>query len=245
MQEKGYEERIRQDAAGYGITLTASQARLMVEHLELVEEKNRELNLTSITSVDEAVDLHVADSLLFLTQMPGLSDTSLLLDIGTGAGFPGIPLTIATGCTSTMIDSVRKKTEAVLGFCKKLGIESKATCEWIRAEELAYKRLNYYNYVVARAVAELRVLIEYAAPLLRMGGFLVSSKGRVSPEEEEEAERTAPLCGMVLVSRETFSLPSERGLRELYLYQKVEEPRVSLPRRPGKAKKSPLRYKGD
>jgi 16S rRNA (guanine527-N7)-methyltransferase len=94
--------------------------------------------------------------------------------------------------------------------------------------------------VTARAVAKLRVLIEYAAPLLAIGGFLIASKGNLTDEELDDAIKTAKICGMKIVSRETFELPNESGHREILKVEKIKRSSVRLPRRTGEAKANPL-----
>ena len=109
-----------------------------------------------------------------------------------------------------------------------------------RAELLAKHRSQNFNVCTARAVAETNVLIEYAAPLLKMGGSLVISKGNPSDEEVSDALRVSKICGLELVSRETFELPKHSGHRELMVFTKTSYPSVKLPRKPGDAKRRPL-----
>lgn len=253
----------------YGIELTMDQAGLMVDHLVLVEDKNKYLNLTRIVSLDDGILRHILDSLLFLPSLVRASESRFegrfevdattnqqralypsyfgsqtvkkqrLLDIGTGAGYPGIPLAIYTGMDTTLLDSVGKKIAAVNEFVEALGLDNISPIS-MRAEELAKEKVGYFDYVVARAVAELRVLIEYASPLLSFGGFLVASKGNVSDIELADATRAAKICGLTLHSRESYELPDNSGHREIFTYIKNRKPKVKLPRAVGSAKHRPL-----
>lgn len=226
--------------AGFGIECDAARASLLLRHLSLVIEKNKVVNLTRITSPEEALVLHVVDSLLPLAcPEVKLSSASHIVDLGTGAGYPGIPLAIMTGASALLVDSVGKKVSAVNEFVESLGLGNVYALH-ARVEELPAEHLGRQDFVFARAVAQSNVLIEYAAPLLRMHGRLVLEKGRPSEEEFDASLRSAKICGMTHVSRETFELPEGLGHREILIYEKVSKPKVKLPRRTGLAKKEPL-----
>lgn len=224
----------------YGIHVSEDQARLMVAHLDLVIEKNKVLNLTRITEPFEGLVLHCLDSLMplaFISSQIGSQD--VVLDVGTGAGFPGIPLAIATSAHAVLIDSVGKKVDAVNDFSTVLGLDNVEALH-VRAEELALERPASFSYVFARAVAQSNVLVEYAAPLLKMKGMLVLEKANPTDDEIGAANSAAKICGMKFVSRETCELPNGLGHREILQYQKVSKPKIRLPRQNGMAKKQPL-----
>lgn len=227
-------------ARDFDIPVSVHQAELLLKHISLVNEKNRTINLTRITSVDDAIDRHIVDSLLYLKQMSSLEDDSHLCDIGTGAGFPGIPIAIMTNFSIDMVDSVGKKIDCVNSFIEDLELADRCHAFHVRVEDLARSNDSKYEYVTARAVAKLRVLIEYAAPLLAIGGSLIASKGNLTDEELDDAIKTAKICGMKIVSRETFELPNESGHREILKVEKIKRSSVRLPRRTGEAKASPL-----
>lgn len=235
-------ESLRELLGGYGIDASEHQATLMLRHLELLNEKNATTNLTRVTSTDEAMVIHVLDSLLPLPHLSELVNgfETSLLDIGTGGGYPGIPLACMTEWDVTLIDSVGKKASAVQDFIEGLGLGGHARALHVRAENLARERPDAFNLVVTRAVAQANVLIEYASPLLCDGGHLALYKARPSDDELAAAKRAAKICGMDFVSRETFELPNEAGHRELLYFMKVAKPRIRLPRRAGMATKEPL-----
>ena len=230
---------VRQALSETEIEVTERQCELLSRHLDLVLSYNERLNLTRITNPVEAAYLHVADSLLLLNAVE-FAPRGVLLDMGTGAGFPGLPLAIVTGRKAVLADSVRKKVVAVDEFVRELGLERRITTEATRVEELARRRKRDFAVVTARAVAQANVLVEYASPLLCHGGRLVVAKARPSMDEMAAADRAAKLCGMKRVSRETFELPGDRGHREVIVYERVGNPSVKLPRNTGMAQHHPL-----
>lgn len=218
---------------------TREQWQTLVRHLELVIERNRTLNLTRITGWDEAVCLHIVDSLL-LQDAFAKAPAGAFVDIGTGAGYPGIPLAVVTGRRGTLVDSVGKKVAAVSEFVRELGLEEQLRVESTRIEELGRRERGRYAVVTARAVAQAGVLVEYAAPLLQKGGHLVMAKAYPTEDEIKTADRVAKLCGMKRVSRETYELPKGMGHREVIAYERVGNPRIKLPRAVGAAQHRPL-----
>lgn len=233
-------EQLIDELSQFGISLTQEQAQMLVSYLGLVIEKNKVVNLTRITNPSEAVTLHLVDSLLpLVSNSLHVDESSKILDMGTGAGFPGVPVAVVTGAQALLVDSVRKKTDAVAEFVAALGLGNVST-RHSRLEELARELTSSQDVVFARAVARTNVLIEYATPFLSQNGVLVVEKGRPEDDEITEAEKAASLCGLSLVSRETFELPYDLGHREILIYKKVGKSKIKLPRRTGLAKSQPL-----
>ena len=223
------------------LTVTPEMVELLIRHLELVDEKNQIINLTRITNEHEAIVLHILDSLLFIAHNPTvLGPGEKLLDVGTGAGYPGLPLTIVSGCQSTLIDSVGKKVNAVKEFTNALELSDRVLCLHARAEEVPEVCHFRFDVVVARAVAQTNVLIEYATPCLRRNGTLLLGKGNPSDEETQAASRAANICGLVESGRFEYDLPHELGHRTILAYTKTGNPRIKLPRQNGMAKRNPL-----
>lgn len=224
----------------FGITCELSQASLMVRHLELLIEKNKVVNLTRITDLNEAVTLHLVDSLLPLScEAVSASESDRFLDMGTGGGFPGIPFGVMTGAHGVLIDSVGKKVDAVNSFITEIGLRRLSAIH-TRVEDYALTHGGSQTIVLARAVAQTNTLVEYAAPLLSRNGLLIVQKGHPEQSEIEAGVRAGEICGLSLVSRETFELPRGLGHREVLVFRKVAKPRIRLPRKVGTAKKSPL-----
>ncbi|MGN0055390.1 MAG: 16S rRNA (guanine(527)-N(7))-methyltransferase RsmG [Atopobiaceae bacterium] len=232
-------EELTQDVEPYGIELTDKQKDKLVRHLMLVIQKNQTVNLTRITNERDAVVLHILDSLL-MAGMVEETPKGRFMDIGTGAGFPGIPLVVVTGRKGVLVDSVAKKANAVEEFVQELGLRTRATVRAGRVEEMPARDRCGYTAVVARAVGQINTLIEYAAPLLQIGGRLVVTKAYPSDEEMEAGLRAAEICGFEPAEYETHDLPRGLGHREIYSYELVRHARIGLPRKVGMAQHHPL-----
>ena len=233
-------QQLKEEASQLGMQLNDSQAGLLLQHLDLVIEKNKVLNLTRIVDEGDAVTKHLIDSLLFykVLYQKDLLDGAFL-DIGTGAGFPGIPFGIISGREGVLLDSVGKKIKAVSEFLDQLELSSLHSASE-RVEEYARSHRGAFSLVMARAVAQVNVLVEYASPLLKDGGVLILSKGQISDEEFNDGLYAAEFCGFDHVSRETFELPHEAGHRELLVFRKTHTAKFKLPRKIGDAKHNPI-----
>lgn len=226
-------------AGNLGLQLSTSDALIMLRHLDLVIEQNKTLNLTRIVSPEEAVRLHILDSLTthrVLSEAPG----GRFADLGTGAGFPGIPLSIATGRAATLVESVRKKAAAVERFVEELGLRDQIEISSLRAEELGATHPASYAAVVARALSSLPALVELASPLLVPGGLLIAMKARPSMEELQSGNTVAERVGMIPIADDEFTLPGGDETRRVIVYRREGDSVVSLPRRPGMAQRYPL-----
>ncbi len=227
----------------YELKVGLKEASGVLYHLQLMLEKNETLNLTSIKDPKDALVLHSLDSLIFLHTMSeylNKEQKHQVLDMGTGGGFPGIPLACSTEWNLTLLDSVGKKVNACQEFVDQLGMTSQVSCVHSRLEDFALKNGGRYKAVCARALASLDVLLEYASPFIGMNGYLFF--GKANPDENEllRASKVAKLLGFENVSRETFELPEDYGHREIFVYQRVAKSKVKLPRRNGEARKNPL-----
>lgn len=226
--------------ADMGVDLGREQALLLIRYLDLVYEKNRVLNLTSIPEGRDAVVLHLVDSLVPLVFMKDLDPRGQYLDIGCGAGFPGVPFGVATGLRGTLIDSVNKKILVVSDMVDNLGLTDQIRPKCARAEEYVKTVGACFDYVMMRAVAPLEVTLEYATPFLKDGGEFISYKSSTDDNEWAAANSIIDILGLELVSRETLSLPDEYGLRTISVWKKKAEPKIQLPRKNGLARKKPL-----
>lgn len=219
------------------IDIELGEARLCVEHLLYVQQVNEYMNLTRIKDMHEALILHIVDSLTLARDLP--FEPERFLDMGTGAGFPGIPFNILTGCEGVLLDSVGKKVDAVNAFINRLGLEGIHGVH-DRLETYALKERNGFDIVFARAVGQLNTIIEYGTPFLEDEGYLVLAKANPTKEERAAGNKVAERCGLDLVGCDEFELPEGLGHRAVFLYEKVGEPKIKLPRAVGLAKKSPL-----
>lgn len=222
-----------------GLMVEPTALAKMLRHLDFILEANQSINLTAITQPDDALRLHVIDSLTVLPEVESAPDGPLA-DIGTGAGFPGLELGIATGRTTLLVDSVRKKTEALQRFLVQEVLDSWIAVSALRAEELARQNREQFAVVTARALSSLPSLVELAAPLLFVGGRLVAMKGNLEDEELARAEKVAALVGMRFESRRSLVLPRGGETREVVVYTRCGKARIKLPRREGLAQHRPL-----
>lgn len=219
-------------------SLSSSQRQLIEEHLKLVIDANKQINLTRIDSYDEGMLLHVEDSLAGLEEL-NKAPSGLFGDLGSGAGYPGIPLAIATGRKTMLIDARKKKMDAVNTIIGQLGLSDQISVYAGRAELLARTQSKRYAALTARALSRLSVLLELASPLLNNGGILICYKAQLSDDELEDAESILSLVGMNLVSDRGFML-GEEYQRRIITFKKIAEPRIKLPRQEGMAQRNPL-----
>lgn len=209
---------------------------LLKRHLELVIEANKTTNITRISSWEDGMLLHVQDSLLGLDALNACTE-GRYADIGTGAGYPGIPLAIESGRETLLVDSVAKKVQILDGFVRELGLKNVSTYAG-RIEDLGREQGGQFAAVTARALSKISVLLELSSPLLKMGGRLICYKARVEQEELEHARVVAKQVGMQLVDDKTFELGE--NCRRILSYEKIGKPNIKLPRRTGLAQRKPL-----
>lgn len=222
-----------------GVRLEPSQIDLLARHIELVQDANQRVNLTRITDSHDAVRCHTADSLAVLQDVSA-APNGMLLDLGTGAGFPGLPLAICTTRRVQLLDSVGKKIRELRAIIEALGLSSRVEATADRAERLGRTNPGRFAVVTARAVSELPALVELAAPLLVREGRLICLKGSPEESEIERAGRVASLTGVSPEYVRVFDLPGGAGHRTILCYRKTGESSVQLPRREGMAQHAPL-----
>lgn len=221
----------------FGLEIEQQIAESCVRHLLYVQQVNSYINLTRITDLHDALVLHVLDSLALVNSLP--SAPHRFLDMGTGAGFPGLPFHILTDSDGVLLDSVGKKINAVNAFIDALDMNG-ITGVHARLEEYARQESAQFDCVLARAVGSLPLLIEYATPFLSDNGFVLLSKALPTDDEINAGNNVADICGLKLINTREFDLPLNLGHRTVLHYQRVGEPRIVLPRAVGLASKSPL-----
>ena len=203
-------------------------------------EKNKVMNLTSITEFDEVIDKHFLDS-ISLNRVIDFTQPLEVLDIGTGAGFPGIPLKIAyPDIQLTLMDSVNKKIVYLNEVVEELGLTSVNTIH-ARAEELARNQLyrEKFNLCVSRAVANLSTLLEYCLPFVQIGGKFVSYKSGEVEEEVKESKRACFLLGGKIKEIHKFDLKDNK--RSFIVIEKIKTTPKTYPRKSGTPSKLPLK----
>mgnify|MGYP004695411683 FL=1 len=221
------------------LSFTEEQLAQFTRYYELLVETNKVMNLTAITEPEEVAVKHMVDSLLaYEDGMQGKT----LVDVGTGAGFPGVPLKIY--CPSlkvTLVDSLGKRLRFLQQVIEELGLKG-IRCEHLRAEDAgrSKKHREQYDYVTARAVARLSVLSEYCLPLAKKGGQFIALKGSRFAEEIEEGEAAVKILGGKIISAEPVKLPGLDDGRAIIKIAKIKATPAQYPRKAGTPEKQPL-----
>lgn len=224
-----------------GNTLTELQEQQFIRYYEMLIEKNKVMNLTAITEFDGVVLKHYMDSLSIGTVMDMDKITSMI-DIGTGAGFPGIPIKIVyPHIKVTLMDSLNKRIKFLQEVINELELEGIDAIH-SRAEDLA-KREDYreqFDLCVSRAVANLSSLSEYCIPFLKKGGSFVSYKAGNSEDEINMAQKAIQILGGKIERTEEFFLPESDIARTLVVIEKVKETPKKYPRKAGLPTAEPI-----
>ena len=214
----------------------------LIEPLEafsrMLLEKNQVMNLTAITDPRDVAVLHLLDSLA-LTGLAGLEGRTVV-DVGTGAGFPGVPLAIArSSARVTLLDSLGKRVDFLRESCRTLGLDN-VECVHGRAEEFAGERRETFDLAVSRAVAALPVLCELCLPLVKVGGAFWAMKS-VDTEEEISASKTAvKVLGGRIQAVSDYTIPTTEVVHRVVCIQKTAPTPKKYPRRFALIKKQPL-----
>lgn len=221
-----------------GVEVDAASCALLLAHLKLVLRANTSFNLTSITNSSDAIRLHIVDSLAGVPEII-TAPSGRVADIGSGAGYPGVPISIVCHRRTTLFESVGKKAKFLQDLVDELDLE-RVVVEGRRSEELAECHRNGFSVVTARALSSLPSLLELASPLLEIGGELVAYKAQLDLDERSRGDRAAALLGFELQRERRVFLPTGGEERTILVYAKRGEPNMSLPRRPGMAQRRPL-----
>lgn len=210
----------------------------LVEFSRLLLEKNQVMNLTAITEPREVATLHLLDSLAVAAA--GDLAGKAVIDVGTGAGFPGMPLAIALpDLPMTLLDSLGKRVTFLEETCRALGLQN-VTCVHARAEEFAAHHRESYDVAVSRAVAALPVLCELCLPLVKVGGVFLAMKSSHSGEETDQAAKAISLLGGRLEAVTDYSIPTTDVTHRLLVIRKLSPTPKKYPRRFAQIKKQPL-----
>lgn len=229
----------QKDLEAFHITLTEKQIEQFLTYYELLIDKNKVMNLTAITEFQEALKKHFVDSLSLVTVFELKSELSLL-DVGTGAGFPGIPLKIAfPSLRVTLLDSLRKRVDFLQEVIDALSLDNTEALHG-RAEDFAKPDMlrERFDICVSRAVANLSTLSEYCLPYAKIGGSFVSYK--TDDTEVEKANHAIQILGGVVREQMAFTLPSSDISRNLIVIEKCRPTPGQYPRKAGTANKKPI-----
>lgn len=218
-----------------GLDLNENTQDTLCAFGEAVVEQNKVMNLTAITEPAQVAKLHLLDSLTLLT----LEDLKgkRIIDVGCGAGFPGVPVKIACPeAELTLLDSLGKRMQWLETVLPTLGVD--AECVTARAEEAVASRRETYDFATSRAVARLNILLELTAPYVKVGGKVLAMKGAAAPEELEEAKNAISKLGLKLEKVAEFSI--DGATHRVIVLKKVAPTPPKYPRRYAKIKQEPL-----
>jgi len=239
MEEKVFKDKLRENAQMIGVTLNDAQLEQFYNYKNLVIEWNEKINLTAITDDFEFAVKHFIDS---LTINKYIESGKTIIDIGTGAGFPGIPVKILNKDNKVILfDSLNKRLKVLEDIIEKIGLKNIETLHG-RAEE-TFKNKNYrekYDIATSRAVAALNVLAELMLPAVKVGGICICMKGNNADTEIEEAKRAIKELGGEIVKVEKMVLPELNLERNIIIIKKVKQTQNKYPRKPGTPQKDPI-----
>lgn len=241
MTEKSIEVYFQELIVPYGLKLNAKQLQQFATYYRILVEWNEKMNLTGITEKDQVYIKHFYDSLSVAFFHP-MNNVKRLADIGSGAGFPGIPLAIVfPDLKVTIVDSLQKRIHFLQHLTSKLDLAA-VSCLHGRAEDVARlpEHRDQYDVVTARAVARLAVLNEFCLPFVRQGGTFVAMKGSSGEGELQEAGYSLQQLKGKFVRSERFTLPFEDAGRQLFFISKQAPTPPKYPRKAGLPLKEPL-----
>lgn len=221
------------------IVLTKEMANKFNDYYETLIEVNSYMNLTAITEHDDVYIKHFLDS-LSINLAYSFDKKTTLCDVGSGAGFPSIPLAIVNDNVDvTIIDALNKRINFLNDLSNKLSLNN-VKAYHKRAEDYAKEKREFFDVVTARAVARLNVLAELCLPLVKIGGYFIAMKGQSALDELDEAKHAIEILGGKISKVLEFDLPCEAGHREIIVIEKVKATNNKYPRSFAKIKERPL-----
>ena len=239
MKIEEFNEKMNENLKELDIELSEKQLKQFYDYMNILIEWNKVMNLTNIIEPEEVIKKHFIDS---LTVLKHIKEDDSIIDVGTGAGFPGIPIKIAYPKTKiTLLDSLNKRIKFLDEVINKLELKDIKTIHG-RAEEFAHNN-NYrenYNIAIARAVASLNVLSEYLLPFVKVGRHAIGMKGTKGKEEAIEGENAIKILGGKIKEIQEFELPKTDIYRAIIIIEKEKITNKKYPRKAGTPSKEPL-----
>ena len=229
------EKTLKEGLTSLGLSLPEQRQQTLCAFARAMVKQNEVMNLTAITEDTQVARLHLLDSLTVLCCADLEGKT--LIDVGCGAGFPGVPLAIACpGAKITLLDSLGKRMHWLETVLPTLGVE--ANCVTARAEEAVASCRETYDVATSRAVARLNILLELTAPFVKVGGYVLAMKGTAAAEELAEAPKAIKTLGLKL--EEVREFPVDGTAHTVIVLKKVAPTPARFPRRNAKIKQNPL-----
>lgn len=242
MKENYNTTQFKKDLKELGVILTEKQVEQFLTYYEMLVDWNEMMNLTAITEYEEVMKKHFVDS-LSLIKAYDVTQSKTVIDVGTGAGFPGLALKIAyPDMKVTLLDSLNKRIQFLDAVISKLGLKDMETIHG-RAEDFAKpdKLREKFDLCVSRAVANLSTLSEYCLPFVKTGGQFISYKSEKITEEMEAAGKAISILGGKVAGQVEFKLPDSDIYRNLFIIEKIKETPKKYPRKAGLPSKEPIK----
>lgn len=224
------------------VEITDYQVDQLIKYKDILLEWNQKMNLTAIEEEKEVMIKHFLDSLSCI-QTKYLKTEGRMIDVGTGAGFPGVPLKIALpNIELTLLDSLKKRIGFLEEVCRETNL---INVEFLhgRAEDFGQNKAHRekYDYAVSRAVAALNVLVEYCLPFVKVGGYFICQKGPGLIEELPEAKNAIKILGGEVVDQIVIDLPFSDITHHILVIKKIKQTPIKYPRKAGKPSKEPIK----
>ena len=239
MKKEDFFKKMQEKSTALGVRFFMEQAEQFFEYMNLLIEWNEKMNLTAITEPTEIIEKHFIDSLTILNK---IDNNQKVVDVGTGAGFPGIPLSIMNPTLKiTLVDSLNKRLIFLQEVVAKLNLKNIEIVH-ARAEEFGQNKKYRENFDIAtsRAVANLSTLSEYLIPLVKVGGKVISMKASEAQEEINQAQKAIDVLGGKINKIEEFNLPQSDIGRTIIIIDKQKHTPGRYPRKPGTPSKEPI-----
>lgn len=239
MEKEEWKKTLQKQCEELTVELNDAKQEQFYTYMELLQKWNENINLTAITEPKEVLQKHFVDS---LTIMPYIEKNAKVIDVGTGAGFPGIPMKIAEdGVQVTLLDALNKRLNFLNEVIRSLGLTNIEMVH-LRAEEAGKNKQlrEKFDVSVSRAVAPLSVLVEYLLPLVKINGICICMKGSNIEEEIANSKKAIEILGGKIEKIEEFTLPDSDMKRSIIIIKKVSQTPSKYPRKPGTPSKEPI-----
>ena len=240
MKKEEFFEKMQEKSKVLGVRFLVEQTEQFFEYMNLLIEWNEKMNLTAITDPEEIILKHFIDS---ITIIKDIEDGSKVVDVGTGAGFPGIPVSIMNPTLKiTLVDSLNKRLIFLQEVVNKLNLKNIEIVH-ARAEEFGQNKKYRENFDIStsRAVANLSTLSEYLIPLVKVGGKVISMKASDAQAEIEDAQKAIEVLGGRIEKIDEFNLPQSDIGRTVVVIKKEKQTPNKYPRKPGTPSKEPIK----